>query len=76
MNPYKAITAAGIPTDSHESDLYALATPEALAIVRASGWSFSFFRSNIDGRTWIDLPFAYSPWWEKRQPKTTEEATL
>jgi hypothetical protein len=62
-NPYRALVAAGVPIDHHESDLYCLATPEAWRIVGLSGWSHSTFTSQIDGRTWIDLPFGYEPFW-------------
>ena len=62
---YAAIIAAGIPIDHHYSDLYVLATPEARAIIKASGWyGVTSFISQIDGRRWYDVPFAYAPFWE------------
>ena len=68
---YLRLKTAGVPLDSHESDLYALVTPESWAIVKASGWGgVTTFTSNIDGKVWFDLPFAYSPWWERRQSWT------
>ena len=63
---YQRVTEAGIPTDSHESDLYVKGTPEAFALVKASGLSWSTFHSYTDGTTWIEIPFAYSPFWERR----------
>ncbi len=48
----------------HESDLYVKASPETRALVKASGRPYSFFKSNVDGKTWIDVPFAYEPFWE------------
>jgi hypothetical protein len=68
-NPYKQLKALGVPMDSHESDLYVQATPEAVSIVKASGWSHMFFQSQIDGNTWIDVAFAYEPFWEKKQAR-------
>lgn len=65
-NPYAALLAAGVPLDSHESDLYAKVTPVSRPIVEASGWSRSIFTSQIDGERWYDLPFAFEPWWERR----------
>ena len=65
-NPYKALKAAGIPLDQHESDLYALATHEAREIVKTSGWSHTTFVSQIDGKIWLDIPFAYEPFWEAK----------
>jgi len=67
MNLYEELKAAGIPLNSHESDLYALKTPESEAIIERSGYSHSTFTSQIDGKVWYDLPFAYYPFWERRQ---------
>ena len=72
-NPYKALLAADVPMDSHESDLYVLATAQALSIVKASAWTFTYFRSAIDGRQWLDIPFAYEPFWERRQRRATAD---
>jgi hypothetical protein len=63
---YDAATAAGIPTDHHESDLYLLATPEARALVKARGLTCSTFRHNGDGRLWLEVNFMYAPWWRAR----------
>jgi hypothetical protein len=61
------LMAAGIPIDSHESDLYCLATPEARALIgRAGHYSVTRFRSTIDGRDWYEIPFAFEPWWQAR----------
>jgi hypothetical protein len=64
---YHDLLAAGVPLDSHESDLYAKVTPASRAIVTRSGHSFTVFRSQIDGALWFDLPFAYLPFWERVQ---------
>ena len=72
VNLYQVLKDAGAELDSHESDLYAKATPEVLAIVEASGWSYSRFISQIDGQQWLDLPFAFYPWWENRQAKAVQ----
>ena len=66
-NPYAELQAIDVQLDNHESDLYAIATPEALAIVKDTGWSYSTFISQIDGKLWIDIPFAYTPFWERKQ---------
>lgn len=66
---YREAVKAGIPTDNHESDLYLLATPFARELVARSGRSFSQFRSKVDGNVWLDVPFAFSPWWERRASK-------
>jgi hypothetical protein len=67
-NPFQALKAAGCEMDNHESDLYVRATPEALAIVKASGWTYETFRHQVTGQLWLDVAFAYEPWWERRQP--------
>ena len=62
---YAALVAAGCEIDNHESDLYVKATPEAIALTKDEP-NRSFFTSNIDGARWIDLPFRYQPFWDKR----------
>jgi hypothetical protein len=68
---YKDLKAAGCELDSHESDLYVKATPEALAILAEWGGnhgrhSAEFFRHQVTGETWIDIPFAFDPWWDAK----------
>ena len=72
-NVYEALKAAKIPLDHHESDLYCLATDLAVALCRRSGRSFHRFRSKVDGRIWLDVPFAYDPWWRKRCRRTDDQ---
>lgn len=66
---YEQLKAAGVPLNSHESDLYAKVTPESKAIVEK--WEHfqnaSQFTSQIDGQRWYDLPFAYDPFWKAKQ---------
>lgn len=66
---YHQLKAAGVPLDSHESDLYALVSEASRSIVNA--WEFKAnartFRSDVDGKQWYDLPFANLPFWEKRK---------
>lgn len=67
---YDTAKAAGIPIDHHASDLYLQATPAARALItawdyRIDGWRVRTFRSQIDGRTWYDIPFAYRPFWRE-----------
>lgn len=63
---YDQVVAAGLPIDSHESDLYIKVTPASTALVTASGRSYQTFTSNIDGQLWYDVPFAFAPWWTAR----------
>jgi hypothetical protein len=68
MSIYTDIKAADLPTDSHESDLYVKDSPEAREILaehgkKVDGWNVQGFKSAIDGAHWLDIPFAFDPWW-------------
>jgi hypothetical protein len=65
-NPYPLLVKAGAELSNHESDLYVRATGRAIAIVEASGWNWSRF-TDAEGRAWLEVPFAYDPWWERRR---------
>lgn len=64
---YQALKAAGVRTDHHESDLYVLDTPIARALLASHGKKASGFTSQIDGKRWLDVPFAYDPFWAKKE---------
>jgi hypothetical protein len=63
---YQTLKEAGCTIDNHESDLYVRASPEALMLVEKSGLNYTFFSSVTDKGLWIEVPFAFSPWWEAR----------
>ena len=66
---YKEITAAGIETASHESDLYFPDTEAARDILNRYDIqknNATRFTSNIDGKRWVDVPFAFDPFWEAK----------
>lgn len=65
---YTALQDAGIPTDHHESDLYFPATEEALTILNhypIQKNNATFFRDNVTGDRWVDVPFSYEPFWQR-----------
>ena len=64
MTIHEQLKAAGVPLDSHESDLYAKATPEAARIVSECAYKENVTAFQSNGETWYDIPFAYDPWWE------------
>ena len=69
MTLYESIMLAGVPTSNHESDLYFPMTAETRAILSqypTEDKNSHVFRNNMDGATWFDVPFAYTPWWEAR----------
>ncbi len=68
---YDAVVRLAIPHANHESDLYLPNTRQVQAILRAhgvriNGHTASYFRNQVDGGIWIDLPFAYLPYWQAR----------
>jgi len=69
---YQAIIAAGIPTDSHASDLYFPVTPESTAILRkfpTAARTAETFISNIEKTLWYCAHFCYDPYWNERQER-------
>lgn len=64
---YRLLKQAGCKIDNHASDLYVLATTESSRIIRDSGKKYGIFTSEIDGKRWFEIPFAYLPFWEAKQ---------
>ena len=73
MTIYQQMKAAGVPMDSHQSDLYAKVTDESRAIVDAYE-----FKANVKTFTstyaygpglWYDIPFAFDPFWQNKERK-------
>jgi len=71
MSIYSELKAAGVPLDSHESDLYAKVTPESETLIARYQFKGNVkrFRSQIDGTPWFDIPFAYESFWQKNCPQ-------
>lgn len=69
---FAAIQAAGIPYSNHESDLHIPATPEARAILakfpleEGNATSFINQAAPHKGEHWLDIPFAFIPFWEAK----------
>lgn len=69
MTLYEELKAAGIETDSHESDLYAPDTPEVVAILArypTENKTSRAFVNQIDKKLWFDIPFAFTPFWQAK----------
>lgn len=66
MNIYKAALELGVEIDNHESDLYIPVTTETRNLVHMYEYrqNVTVFTSQIDGKPWFDIPFAYEPWWQ------------
>jgi len=83
---YERLVEAGCETDSHQSDLYVRETEIAKQIIRdfeSEGGitNKESFTSERDGQRWIDLPFAFKPFWDARSRVDTateveEDVTL
>ena len=61
--------AAAVPVDSHESDLYALWCEKTRFILQKWGVPVvkgMLFRNAQDGQMWVDLPFMFKPFWDKK----------
>ena len=68
---YERLVEAGCETDSWQSDLYVREIEMAKQIIRdfesEGGISNKEnFISERDGQRWIDLPFAFKPYWDAR----------
>ena len=74
MDLFQAVVQRGIPYDSHESDLYIPVTKETreLILKYPHKENVTVFRNQRDGCAWYDIPFAYVPWWEKREKGGTQ----
>lgn len=67
---YRDLAAAGLQLDSHESDLYVEDTPEARAILArhpTHQTNARPFRHAVTGKSWLDVPFAFEPFWQKKR---------
>ena len=65
VSTYQKLKAAGCQMDNHESDLYIEATEKALELTEHEP-NRSFFTHQVTKQRWIELPFMFEPWWEKR----------
>ena len=75
QNLYQDLVDAGIPIDSHASDLYVKFTPETRATVEAllakypehakNTSTFENQRPDEKGQLWLEVNFAYQPFWEE-----------
>jgi hypothetical protein len=75
---YTDLLAAGVPLENHRSDLYAKVTPASRRIIAAyqdertrQGHQralITMFVSEIDREAWYDIPFAFDPFWERKEP--------
>lgn len=69
LSLYEEIKASGVEFGNHYSDLYFLSTPETKAILAKyplEKGNATTFVSHRDKKLWIDVPFAFLPYWEAK----------
>ncbi|MEE9366700.1 MAG: hypothetical protein V3W44_08445 [Dehalococcoidales bacterium] len=68
MDILEQMEKVGTEISSHCSDLYVPVTEETTKIVAEYKFkgNVTRFRSQVDGKPWFDIPFAYTPYWENR----------
>ena len=73
MNIFEQVKAAGIEYDNHESDLYIPVNDATAALIAQYEFKANVrvFTCNITKKIWYDIPFAYTPFWDKKK-KTIE----
>ena len=68
---YEDCVAAGVEMSNHYSDLYIPVNETTNAILKKysqkSGCQAKTFVNKISKDLWYDVPFAYLPYWEKKQ---------
>lgn len=66
---YDKMLNAGVEIANHCSDLYVPVNEITRSIVNDYQFKANVtqFTSNIDGKQWFDIPFAFLPWWEARE---------
>ena len=63
---YDALKEAGCKLDHHESDLYVEDTAKAREIIARFDLKATPFRNKVDQAIWLELPFMYQPFWDKK----------
>ncbi len=77
---YAELKAAGVEVANHESDLYFPDTEETRAILdrhplqKNNAQRFTNQAAPNKGERWIDVPFAFIPFWEKVQRRARYDA--
>jgi len=77
-NIHEQLTKAGVELDHHASDLYAKKTPVSERILRNYEFrsNVKTFRNQIDGSIWYDIPFAYTPFWDRVRSRASAASEL
>jgi len=79
MTLYNELKEAGIPMDNHSSVLYFKISQIALDILEKyplERRNSRPFRNQIDREMWMDVPFAFIPWWTAKTSMANNQPTL
>lgn len=63
---YDELVKEGFTLDHHESDLYIKDSPLARELVEKHGLKYTCFIDDIEHQRWLDVPFAYAPFWREK----------
>lgn len=63
---YAELVREGFTLDHHESNLYVKDSPLARELVEKYGFKYAPFKDDIDHEMWLDVPFAYAPFWREK----------
>jgi hypothetical protein len=63
---YEECVDVGLKIDHHESDLYIKDCPEARTLLVKYNKPIQTFIDNIDHELWLDVPWAYQPYYDKK----------
>jgi hypothetical protein len=76
MGIYEDMVKAGVEIGHHESDLYVEDSEAARAVLKDYPFRSNCkrFCCNITGEIWIDIPFAYEPFWDKVSAESARRA--
>ncbi len=71
MSIYEQMKQAKVQIDHHASDLYVPVNEITRLILETYEYrcNVTTFISNTDKKLWYDIPFAYTPFWERKEGK-------
>ena len=70
---YDALIDAGCKVEGHESDLFVEETPESMDVLNKLGIVPDKFKESKSGKPWLEIPFAFKPFWDAKNGKGVPE---
>ena len=79
-NLYEKCVEAGVPVEGRFGDMYIPVNPTTAELVKVhlkdGGTKPEIFTSQIDGKLWYDVPFAFKPFWEAKAAESKRREEL